>query len=58
MAKTEKNAMVYYFFPSFAGNQSAARFPPHPPHFCEIQQLLVLKPKKRENMLQAGEHES
>ena len=56
-----KNGKKFYglpFFPSFAGNQSAARFLPHPPHFCEIQQLLVLKPKKRENMLQAGEHES
>ena len=42
--------MVYHFVPSFAGNQSAARFLPHPPHFCEIQQLLVLKPKKREDM--------
>jgi hypothetical protein len=57
MAKTEKNAMVYHFSPCFAGNQSAAPFSPHPPHLCEIQQLLVLKPKKRETMLQAGKQE-
>ena len=42
--------MVYHFSPCFAGNQSAAPFSPHPPHLCEIQQFLVLKPKKREDM--------
>jgi hypothetical protein len=54
MAKTEKNAMVYHFSPCFAGNQSAAPFSPHPPHLCEIQQLLVLKPKKEKPCCRQG----